>query len=335
VPFVEIFVPRLLPALSLPAADGRARPCLRRWLARARLQRTHCESWEQALCERFGVARQADWPVASLTLLADGQDPGEVYWLRADPAHLHAARGELILARAGNLGLAPADAQALAASLNRHLGADGMQLIAVRPERWYLRAESPQALTTTAPGEAIGCSVDRLLPRGEQALSWHRRLNEMQMVLHDHPVNAAREERGALPANSVWLWGGGLLPACSRRSDLTVWTDAVLARGLALCARAACFELPANGEAWLRALRNGDHLVALDAADGLPDPDELERRWAAPLLAAVSARALHRATLVTQHGHELLRFTASRLDLWKFWRNAPPIASRPGAGADA
>lgn len=333
-PFVELYVPRLVPALTDAGAAG-ALPALHRWLARARLQRRQCECWEQALCERFGVSRQRDWPVAPLSLLADGQAPGEACWLRADPVHLQATRAELILARAGSLGLTQADADALALSLNRHLAADGMQLVALRPERWYLRASTPQDLATTPLAEAIGRSVDALLPRGSQALSWHRRLNEMQMLLHDHPVNAAREAHGGLSVNSVWLWGGGCLPACSRHDELTVWTDAVLARGLALCARAPCFDLPASGAAWLNGLRNGEHLVVLDAAQDAAVLGELEARWAAPLLAAVGNGALPGAALVTHHGQELLRFTASRLDLWKFWRNAPPIPSRDGAAAGA
>ena len=41
---------------------------------------------------------------------------------------------------------------------------------------------------------------------------WHSILNEIQMVLHEHPVNEAREGRGEPPVNSVWLWGAGPMP---------------------------------------------------------------------------------------------------------------------------
>jgi hypothetical protein len=33
-------------------------------------------------------------------------------------------------------------------------------------------------------------------------------LNEIQMVWHEHPVNIARAERGEVPINSLWLFGG-------------------------------------------------------------------------------------------------------------------------------
>jgi hypothetical protein len=42
-------------------------------------------------------------------------------------------------------------------------------------------------------------------------------VNEIQMLLHEHPVNAARLERRQPAINSVWLWGigslGKVLPA--------------------------------------------------------------------------------------------------------------------------
>jgi hypothetical protein len=43
------------------------------------------------------------------------------------------------------------------------------------------------------------------------AKKWRQMQNEIQMIWHDHPVNAARMERGELPINSVWLQGVGSL----------------------------------------------------------------------------------------------------------------------------
>jgi hypothetical protein len=342
VPSVELVVPRLVPALSDPAAASPALPCLQRWLSRARLERSSCDSLEQALCERFGVARQTDWPIAPLTLLADGMDPGDAFWLRADPAHLHAVRGELVLAGCGDLDQTQADADTLVATLNQHFAAESLHFIAARPERWYLRAAQPQALLTVAPSEAAGRSVDPLLPRGEQALGWHRRLNEMQMLLHDHPVNAAREARGELPLNSVWLWGGGSRAACTGSVTAAVWSDAPLARGLALCAGATCHALPPGADRWLQGAQPGQHLIVLDDRPAEPRSavsstwaEGFERDWVAPLLAAIRAGTVERATLITHHGRSLLQLTATRLALWKFWRRVPDMGGLAGASTGA
>ncbi|MCL0057793.1 hypothetical protein M1N05_01815 [Dehalococcoidales bacterium] len=38
-------------------------------------------------------------------------------------------------------------------------------------------------------------------------------MSRSEMVLRDHPVNVARESRGALPATMIWLfWGSGKVP---------------------------------------------------------------------------------------------------------------------------
>ena len=282
------------------------------------------------MCERFGVARQRDWPVAPLCLLADGGMPGSAWWLRADPAHLQATRADLTLARSGDLGLTPPDCAALAETINRHFAGDNLELVAACTDRWYLRAAQPQDLVTTPPEQAAGRSIDALLPRGGQALAWHRRLNEIQMLLHEHPVNLAREARGELPVNSVWLWGGGVRPACAALAGHSVWTDAPLAHGLALCAGTPCSRLPAGAAEWLEQAGHGHHFLALESE---LDAASLEQRWIAPLLAAVRAGRLDRCALVGCHRTELLRFTLSRRDLWKFWRIAPALADegRPHA----
>jgi len=64
-------------------------------------------------------------------------------------------------------------------------------------------------------------------------------MKRSEAVLRDHPVNIARQQRGEVPATSIWLfWGSGKIPKNSRlRESLRVkaaMTSAVdLLRGLA------------------------------------------------------------------------------------------------------
>jgi hypothetical protein len=50
------------------------------------------------------------------------------------------------------------------------------------------------------------------MPSTASASSLIRLVSEMQMLLYTHPVNDAREARGALPANALWFSGAGVLP---------------------------------------------------------------------------------------------------------------------------
>src|SRR5437667_1623013 len=58
-----------------------------------------CVAWhewehglEGLLCQRFGIARERDWPLGPLLAQSDGATPGGDYWLCADPVYLQADR---------------------------------------------------------------------------------------------------------------------------------------------------------------------------------------------------------------------------------------------------
>src|SRR5512135_1744577 len=142
---------------------------------------------------------------------ADGVVAGAAYWLRADPVHLQVMRDRIVLADSSAFELTQSEADALATAIGQHFGAD-LSPMPLHPRRWYLRLEHAPRLTTTPPSVAAGRNLDPLLPQGEDAMQFRARLNELQMLLHDHPVNLAREARGELSVNALWLWGGGQPP---------------------------------------------------------------------------------------------------------------------------
>src|SRR5258708_32675199 len=86
----DLYIPDFFAAEGLPPSDGLA--AAETLIARGRRKRMAPVSREAWLFERFGVARQRDWPVAPYTLLADGGRPERHYWLRAGPVHLQVGR---------------------------------------------------------------------------------------------------------------------------------------------------------------------------------------------------------------------------------------------------
>ncbi|MCP4769546.1 MAG: hypothetical protein GY875_25225 [Gammaproteobacteria bacterium] len=63
----------------------------------------------------------------------------------------------------------------------------------------------------------LGKAVNPYIEQSRQVLPWYRLLNEMQMFMHQHPVNAERMLQGRLPINSLWCWGAGERPAIDTR----------------------------------------------------------------------------------------------------------------------
>ena len=301
---------------ALPDSAQRARlPALRRLLSRGRASATPADCVEAALLKRFDVPRQRDWPVAPLARLGDGQEPDRAYWFCADPVHLQVDRDALVLIDASRFEVSPSDAESLVRTLNDHFSRAGIEFSAPAAKRWYARLSHAPDIETVPLSEAAGRNVESLLPLGADALAWHRTFNEIQMLLHAHPVNEAREARGEPAINSAWFWGGGTLPARVAGNWVHVWAHDPLARGLCEAADILSTPIPAEFEEWRAHGEDGAHLVVLDDADG-----ERIEHWVAPALQALRARQFEELSLSAPAGSAVQRFDLARSDLWKFWR---------------
>lgn len=171
-------------------------------------------SQEQAIFSLCGLEldTKQEYPVAALRYHFDvGSVENQVYCC-ADPIYLHADRQALRLFDPPQLGLSQAEADAVMASLNATYADEGWQFSAPTPDHWYLQlAEKPQ-LKTYSLSESKGYDITQFIPQGMDSKTWHLYMNEIQMLLHQHPVNEARQAAGKLPISSVWFWGMGQLP---------------------------------------------------------------------------------------------------------------------------
>jgi hypothetical protein len=148
------------------------------------------------------------------------------------------------------------------------------------------------------------------------------------MVLHAHPVNAAREARGEPTVNSLWLWGpGSAAHASSSWQSVAADDPAVL--GAARLAGARHRALPRSARDWLERLpEDGRHLAVLDALRVNPDVtviQELESDWFEPLLAALRSGRIGMVTVQAPDAADALSFETIRADLRRFWRMSKPL----------
>ena len=260
------------------------------------------EAW---LCHVFGLARQQDLPIAPFAAKADGLEVWDSYWLRATPVNLQVARDSIVLAE-DRLSLSIEETQALLSSMSQHF--TDMAFFAPHPQRWYMRLDAPPAMTTTLLEQARGQDVSRLMPQGAEAKLWRNRLNEMQMLLHAHAVNELREATGKLPANSLWLCGGGVMADVSS-PYANVLSDDAFVRGLA-----GAQPVPAAYTA-----STDSTLIDLNAHEAL------DKQWFAPLIQALKTGQITQLRLHLAAADKVHIFSVSRRDLWKFWRKKRPL----------
>ncbi|BBD79992.1 phosphoglycerate mutase [Aerosticca soli] len=268
-----------LPALTRFAA---ASP-LRRMFARADRLADGAAGHLDALAGYFATGA-TPVPVAALTRELARGDAGDATWLCADPAWIEPELTGARLLACGRLALEPDEVAALAEALQPLFLEQGMTLETTTPERWHLRVPAGLPLPDfPAPEQALGAQLIGHLPEGPAARRWRVLLTDIQVTLHQHPLNAARRRRGLPPVNSLWLWGGGVLPARVTSTLAGACSDDALVRALAARAgmpwraRDPDSALPAG---WLLDLTDLD----ADAIDGTWWPHV--ERWACrqPLL---------------------------------------------------
>ncbi|MDR2239128.1 MAG: hypothetical protein LBE33_01640 [Zoogloeaceae bacterium] len=311
-----------------------ALPALHALLGRGRHARRSALPFEYWLCDVFGVKNEnEEFPIGALRLLGDGGAPGNDVWLCADPSHLRFARDTLALDAAGP-DLNAGEAAQLAAALNAHLSDvddDFGELFAPHPRRWYLRVKRQPRIVTQPPSALAGRTLEPFLPRGEDARDWRRFINETQVLLHNHPVNAAREAAGRPTANSLWPWGAGVLPSVISAPAAHLHADHPLALGLARRAGMPASCVPARaGDAAPRSLIVLDTLdlaaQSLDATAWRAGAMELEARWFAPMLTALKAGRLRGLRLTALGDDGIVDIVLNRRDPWRFWRRPRALA---------
>lgn len=340
----------VIPNLFLPESAGAepyrdlALPALETLLARGSHQRLSGMSLERWLAAAFRIASRQDLPLAPINLRGDGVDPGRACWVQADPVHLKVYRDQLLLVDASCFEITRDEAAAMTAALSAHFSADGIEFIAPVAQRWYARVRAEPRMLTTPTVETAGRGVEPFLPAGDDGPGWRRIANEAQMLLHGHPLNEAREQRGDLPINSVWFWGTGRLADISATAPYAaVWSADPLSLGLAGIAGVPAHSLPRTGSQLLDSLRaipdDRPQLIVIDelraavcgdAAAWRSALEDLEQRWFAPLLRAVKGRALQALTLYALGPDHSLSATYTRLDQYKLWQSRRPLIDHSG-----
>jgi len=261
------------------------------------------EAGERAQLQRHFQLLPSGWPMAAITRAFDAGDAGARAWLRADPSYAQVETAGARLHAIGNLALAREETDDFLATLKPVFGEAGMVLDAPTPERWYLAlAEGAPVPEFADPASALGGDLFSLLPAGPEGRKWRALFNEAQVLLHQHPRNAARAAAGKAPVNALWFWGAGRLPNAVR-------SDA-------------------------RAVRSSDvELLALSRLAGVADAQEIAhsalfdlRQLRDPLrLQTLLADALREGFEPQLDFADGARWSLRPMQRWRLWRRPRPL----------
>lgn len=315
-PSIRLLLPELRHCVASAEVAGGV---LARWLARGD-RAPGAEAGTQPTLRSLFQWPGTGLPAAALTRSLDAADAGQGAWMRADPAYVRPDLTSVRLLACGDLAQTAAETMALLRELKPIFGDSGVPIDAPVPSRWYLSGSAASGFPDCPPPDEIfGDDLKLHWPQGAAGKRWRLLLNEAQVVLHNHPLNAARIARGAVPINSLWFWGAGQLPdgvrsRCSRvlTPDPVMLALAGLSGGLG--------EAPDLAVIGTHADDSGDLGIDLRWARA----GVLERDWLQTLDAALRRRQYEAIDLAFLSGE---RCTVKASHLRRFWRGVRTLTA--------
>ena len=269
-------------------------------------------SWQIALLDALGIDNHAQFPSAAVTRTGDSGEPVRDFWLQLQPMHFIVGLDRLTaMLLHGFNGVARAELAQLEPTIGAHLRTAGMHLVTTSQNGWLARSERTLDVQTATPETAAAIPLEQAMPQGRAAPELRRLMTELQMLLHEHPVNVARLRRGVPEINAVWFYGAGEIRNLQRYALPQAFGDDLYLRGIYRLNDGEVTAAPPDAQALLARLRS--RAVAVVAAD---DIDALEAAWIAPLSRALAAGALARLEIVIDR----CAVSVGRASLLKFWR---------------
>ncbi|HEY5809680.1 MAG TPA: hypothetical protein VIT67_17015 [Povalibacter sp.] len=311
-------------ASQIPGGGPAQTACLSKLAGRGSVQRVWdkrdaqslLQPWQQALLQSLHVDA-AGWASGPVSALGAGLRDITGCWMHAEPIHFAAGLDRLtFVALTDEAQVTGAEREALARTLLPQFPADGFTLHAAH-DRWFIQAERNLQVQTSSPEAAASGELPSMMPRGADAPRLRRLMTELQMMLHEHPVNERRAARGLPAINALWLWGAGTLVSPQRRELPAAYGAAPFLKGVYQLHEQTVAPLPGDG-----AMLIGGAPCSSLAIDETSDLEILESRWFAPLISLLAAGRIARLEIVLDEW----RVQTHRADLRRFWRRSLPPA---------
>jgi hypothetical protein len=143
-------------------------------------------------------------------------------WGQITPVNWQVAADHIRLSSPEQLELSAADSRLFFQALQPLFEERGWHIVWGAPLRWYARHESLEHLPSASLERAIGRNIGPWLEPQKQLKVLQQLQNEVQMLLHQHPLNTERINQGHLPVNSFWLHGCGPAQAPAEANHLHI-----------------------------------------------------------------------------------------------------------------
>jgi hypothetical protein len=269
---------------------------------------------DELLLTMLGLNTDNELPLAALIkqgeLAVDRTSTS--FCLLAQPVYLQLQRDSFGLSEV--VKLSSAEYEKLTAELNEHFNEDGIYFIKSQTQQyWFVSFEFPMSVSTYPLQTAIHQNINVLQPYGKDAKQLLKVINQVQMLLHEHPINIVRSEQGEVTINSLWLSGEGVLPLGVATSAEFVGAGSLLNGVMTITDKTSYVSL--------ESLLNGKVNQAIAIYE---DIHSIE--WD-KLYQAVKQRKIKQLEINLPIENSTLHLSMTPWDCWKFWRKSQNVDS--------
>lgn len=273
----------------------------------------------------LGFLPQPDWPLANVLWLMESANTqrdvppfnpnGSL--LLAQPVFFSLQRDSFALESVVSLSVE--EYQSITETLNHHFQQENIQFIPSKTHQyWLMHTPEEWQVSTSLVQSVLRQNIKTMMPQGPDANKLRQISNQVQMLLHEHPVNQRRLKQSKVEVNSVWLSGNSLLgqfPKFVHPPSTALLGENVLSHAIS-----SAFSIPIYPDAEVARASGIQHAVMLlDAPESAP--------WDS-LYQAVKTRHLDALNVYCPAGNGTLQLTLKPLDCLKFWRKPTTLNDR-------
>lgn len=172
-------------------------------------EHTGCTPFEAIRLQQLGYTPPAGANLGTglAALHAGVKNPSETVWL-AELSAISVGREGATIAHPASFEITTDEADALFDAVSGLWADRAISALPLNNRQWRIWLDPSASTRSLTPAAMAEMRLSDWWPQEDSLREWRRLLNEIQMVWHDHPVNLARAERGEIPINSLWLFGG-------------------------------------------------------------------------------------------------------------------------------
>lgn len=270
-------------------------------------------------CLGIPVSRERELPVSHIRALQHDLEAEPLWCL--DPVHIQIDRDEAVLLANESLNLNEQHALELIHDLNKHFEQDGLRIHYHNAHQWLLTGDIE--LKTNSLNDVLFRNIVDYQPTGKDTNKWRTLINEVQMLLHSHPVNEQRTMQGELTINSLWIWGGGKIDGVTSDKNI-VFSDNSLVKDAVKIAGASHAALPDHLD-HKYFINNNVLMIFTDQVGAVRQNDvfgwleylkQFDQDVLAPILSLLQKGDINKVTIVS----DTISFVMTKKELHRYFR---------------